>query len=838
MEVNYIGEHTLVAFLGKSSIYLGFVSALLAAWSYGADTFRKGGNWKSLGRVAFVAHALAVFLVIGLLFSVMLNRWYEFKYAYEHVSDDLEFRYLFAAFWEGQEGSFLLWSFWHVILGLVLLRTAKDWESPVMMTVAAVQAVITSMLLGLYPFTGEAHIGSNPFILLRDTAAAPIFSQPDYLTKISGDGMSILLKNYWMTIHPPVLFLGFAATVVPFAYALAGLVTGRHTEWIKPVFPWALFTAATLGTGIAMGGAWAYEALSFGGYWAWDPVENSSLVPWLLLVAGVHTALISKNTGRAIKSTYIFMLLSFLAVVYSTFLTRSGILGKTSVHAFTEMGLEWQLVLFVSLFSLAGLSALALRWTQIPSIKKEESIYSKEFWLLIGSFILLFSSILITITTSIPVFDKIADLVQMKTGLPLKDGEWAPPVDIVGHHNRFQVWIGILIGLITGFTQFLRYKAEGISPNFATFFKNSLLIPAAASAVLLLAVGLFNRVYAWQYMLLWYMGAFTVLCNLSYFWLAFRKNPMMSGSVVAHVGFGLLMIGVVFSGAGKDVISSGKNSEETGYGANPQANTGILLPKGKPVTMKEYFDNKGKLSYFYQATFLEESTSGTDKYYDVRFRKMRGDGKVLETFTVKPHVVFEDDVMNGGYEFKASNPSTRHALSNDVFNVVFPDWAYDTPEEKKKRKSETDTIQWKDHLVGLGDTLYTSKHYVTVDSLQRPPQNPLYSAQSGDIAVGLKLVVRKLGTDSTSVAQPVFVIRGNKIESVMDEVKEEGLKFSFTEIRPEENKFRINVAEFKPINPFIVLQSIVFPGVNLVWAGKILMMMGFLIAMVARLRRG
>jgi cytochrome c-type biogenesis protein CcmF len=126
---------------------------------------------------------------------------------------------------------------------------------------------------------------------------APIFSNADYLNLIKGTGLNPLLQNYWMTIHPPTLFLGFASTSIPFAFAMAGFMHKDHKGWLKPVLPWALFSGMILGTGILMGGAWAYEALSFGGYWAWDPVENMSLVPWLILIAGIHTNLIARNTG-------------------------------------------------------------------------------------------------------------------------------------------------------------------------------------------------------------------------------------------------------------------------------------------------------------------------------------------------------------------------------------------------------------------------------------------------------------------------------------------------------------------------------------------------------------
>ena len=121
-----------------------------------------------------------------------------------------------------------------------------------------------------------------------------------------GNGLNQTLQNYWMVIHPPILFLGFASTIVPFAYAVAGLWTKNYGGWIKSSLPWSLFSAAILGLGIMMGARWAYESLSFGGYWAWDPVENASLVPWLVLIAGVHTQLIYNSTGRALRPTFFF----------------------------------------------------------------------------------------------------------------------------------------------------------------------------------------------------------------------------------------------------------------------------------------------------------------------------------------------------------------------------------------------------------------------------------------------------------------------------------------------------------------------------------------------------
>jgi cytochrome c-type biogenesis protein CcmF len=193
------------------------------------------------------------------------------------------------------------------------------------------------MLLGVFIF--DYRIGSNPFLLLREHpefSNLPFVKIPTYLQNLDGRGLNPLLQNYWMTIHPPTLFLGFASTLIPFAYAIAGLWKKRYAAWLKPAIPWTFFGVMILGTGILMGGAWAYESLSFGGFWAWDPVENASLVPWLTFVGGAHVMLVARARNHSIGAAAILNIATFILILYSTFLTRSGILGDTSVHAFTD----------------------------------------------------------------------------------------------------------------------------------------------------------------------------------------------------------------------------------------------------------------------------------------------------------------------------------------------------------------------------------------------------------------------------------------------------------------------------------------------------------------------
>ena len=218
-----------------------------------------------------------------------------------------------------------------------------------MVFVCLAQLMLSSMLFGVY--LGDIKIGSSPFVLLREAMQGPIFQQADYLKFITdGNGLNPLLQNPWMVIHPPVLFLGFASTLVPFAYAMGGMATRQYGEWVRPALPWTLFATAMLGTGIVMGAAWAYESLNFGGYWAWDPVENASLIPWLCLVGGLHLMHTWLKRKQSLPSAIILIILSFVLVLYATFLTRSGILGDSSVHAFTDLGMSGQLLVFLFAF--------------------------------------------------------------------------------------------------------------------------------------------------------------------------------------------------------------------------------------------------------------------------------------------------------------------------------------------------------------------------------------------------------------------------------------------------------------------------------------------------------
>lgn len=931
--IQYIGEHLLPGQLGRFFILLSFVSALLCTLAYSFATSKKQiaqvDSWKNIGRLSFLTHGISVFSIIGIIFYVMINQYYEYQYVWAHVSEDLPFKYIFSAFWEGQEGSFLLWMFWHVILGFILIRTAKSWEAPVIACLAVIQVFIGSMILGLYFDLGgeEYRIGSNPLMLLRDVMDAPIFSKADYVASIKGTGLNPLLQNYWMTIHPPTLFLGFASTAIPFCFAVAGLVTGRHKEWLKPVFPWALFSGGILGIGILMGGAWAYEALSFGGYWAWDPVENMSLVPWIILIAGIHCNLIARTTNYSVKTTYLFYLLTFVFIVYSTFLTRSGVLGDTSVHAFTEMGLETQLILFLSFFTIGSLALFFAKLRQIPAPEEEEAGASKEFWIFIGSLVLIFSAILITVSTSLPVYNKIMQVFD-----PTFEGRVI--TDPIDHYNKYQLWIGVFVGILSGLSQYLRFRESNWSKNQSPFLKH-LGIATLISAGLTALAAQWIDARAWQYLLLLFAGIFTVVTNLDYLITYIKGNLKVAASAFSHIGFGLMIVGILASGLNKEFISHNVFAQKgliEGFTDEDQRKN-ILLFKGMPMFMNGY-----------EVTYTSDTLEGFTRTFNVNYKKKSEEGKIEEEFDLQPNILYTktfDDIA-------ATNPSTRHYLSKDIFTHIssLPRAEVD-PEYRKEME---DSLKYESYQVALGDTFITSRFYVILEEVTREPVHPEYEPESGDLAVGLKLAIREIENDSIYYARPMLALRGNilykfpveindinvkvrlpdgllekvfltedeldfrdftfsenqevnfngqkirfkgfnpkpnhpnykaqegdiavgaKMEVTTDEgvfaaepvylirdnrtyvLKDDilgiGTHFRFEAINPKTKTVNISIAKAKekeqklPLelsekfrrSDYIVLQAILFPGINFFWSGTILMMGGLLIGMYRRLK--
>lgn len=658
--MTYTGEHSFIGQLGHSFVILSFIFALIAAASYFMYARNpEKTNYRKSARLAFFAHVASSLVFILLIFYMLLNHYYEFEYIWEQSSEDMSFRYLLVCFWGGQQGSFMLWIFWHLVLGSILVFTSKKFEAHVMTIFALVQVFLVSMLLGVY--LGEWKIGTSPFALRREvnTAMGPLWNLiPDYFIFDEnlqiGKGLNPLLRNYWMTIHPPTLFLGFALTLVPFAYAIAGLWTKKLQEWIKPALPWTFFGIMVLGGGILMGGRWAYESLSFGGFWAWDPVENASLVPWIILVGAGHLMLINRHQQHSLFSTFLLTAFSFILVLLSTFLTRSGILGDSSVHSFTGEDMLGQLLLYMMFFvwltihlllfnsrlqkifgfvsaliliipfvantdgvmfslgetevklkailfltgAISIIAFLAIGYSSsFPKAKDQEEAFSaREFWMFLASILLILSAFHIIYNTCQPAIN----MIFGSESVIAQD-------ERNQFYNMFQVPFAMIIAFIMAFAQFLKYRKTEPKKFFS-----SIAISFTLALILSLVLNKYFGMYDYlPNAFLFFAAIFSVFSNLDFYARIMRGNFNHLGSSLAHAGFGLLLVGALVSQAKQEVISKNYKGYYLDFldkdgGIKNQED--VQLFKGELTSMGDYF-----------VVFKEKRVEKDHLYFDIDY---------------------------------------------------------------------------------------------------------------------------------------------------------------------------------------------------------------------------
>jgi cytochrome c-type biogenesis protein CcmF len=607
-----------------------------------------------------------------------------------------------------------------------------------------------------------------------------------------------------MVIHPPILFLGFASTIIPFGYAMAGFMRKSH-DWLKSAIPWASFSAAILGLGIMMGAAWAYESLSFGGYWAWDPVENASLVPWLTLVAGLHTNMIAKSTGYSLRPTYFFYIVSFLLILYSTFLTRSGILGDTSVHAFTDLGMNTQLLVFLLIFVIPAFTIFAIRYRSIPSIAKEEATSSREFWMFIGSLVLFLAGMVIIAKTSTPVANKL-----FGTNI-------APPEDPEFAHNQIQIFVAIVLGLLTAGTQFLKYKYT----DTKQFVKN-IFWPVLAAAIISLLIAFFGDVnytkkgpvFLFAIHLAIFTAVYAVTGNLSYIWLVLKGKLKAAGASVAHVGFGMILVGILISSAKKTVLSW----NTTGITPLAQAAPGDKNPAGNPAENLTLFKgvetDMGKFMVNYKRDTL--NVEDRKKYYEISFKAKDGS----ESFNLYPDVIKN----NKGMEGFAANPASKHYWYKDIFVYI----------TSFQQNDASDTTRFVDKDIKVGDTIYYSNGLMVLKSVSINPASKKDLLLPGETALFLDVDVTARDGRKYS-AMPGIAIDNASIRQISDTVVAQSLVLQFNKVIDQDKGIlQMGVKESGAITDLITLKVYEFPMINILWLGVVVMVIGFVMSIIQR----
>lgn len=898
----FIGEHVWAGWLGHALVILSFTCALFSAITYymGIRQPDAPTDWKKVGRWFFFTHVGAVILMFGLLLFMLFAHYFEYQYVWQHTKPGISLRFIFAAMWEGQEGSTMLWVFWQAVLGLILIFRTKQWEAPVLCVIALVQVFLSSMLLGIYFNAGDLtyHIGTSPFLLLREHPEfmdLPFTKAANYVAHIgqTARGLNPLLQNYWMTIHPPTLFLGFALTVVPFAFALGGLLTKKYHEWQEAALPWAYTGIAILGTGILMGGAWAYESLSFGGFWAWDPVENASLVPWLTLVGAAHVMMIYRIKGQSLFTTFFLCIVSFLLVVYSTFLTKSGVLQNTSVHAFTDNGLSEELAYFMGFFTwlavalllidmrmqlaytvgtivaflvfMIGLHAVAMFCFVVfslvmliisyrkffPKQEKEEDLWSREFWMFIGALVLLVSAMHIIFFTSLPVFNHVLNIKPIHSftewlshQFPNSEGlrnaaqaKLAPGKHAIYEYNRWQSAFAVIVCLLMAVGQYFKYrktdmKQFGRKMRISFFVALLLTVPAA---YLLYFNGHYDQIasrdrrdLAIPFAFLFFATIFSVMANGDYFLRILKGKIKNAGGSIAHIGFGLLLLGALVSTSQQHIISA---TPKGGFDVRAidtalTNSENIALFEGEPRRM-------GDWSVVYSKKEKKVIDSVTYYFYNVDYYPTDASGKISNTpeFTLRPFLQINKIMGN------AIEPDTRHWANKDLYTFLrVPDMNFEKPEADNFTKPVK-------HDVHLHDTLGLKSMVLIFDTIRIDADKAQFGLGPKDMlfAAQFRVFDDMSGEKPDTVYAYVAQIDSlQRLVPLQSENKKHGLRLSFWDLHVSNiNDIHIELytsEEAKNIRNYIVLQAIVFPWINVLWIGCIVMVIGTVLAIRQRLR--
>jgi cytochrome c-type biogenesis protein CcmF len=527
----------------------------------------RGKNTLNYGRLAYHLMAMLVIVASTYLWFVILTHQYQYKYVFSYTSKDLPTGLLFSAFWGGQEGSFMLWLLLTAIVGIFLQSyTAKRgdleprvmsifslattfllimvspmfknpfayiWAEPVFVNLKSInQTFLNLPFIQNFMFsdnqTGENFVKMGQELYASLSSAGVSVNQ--FIT--DGRGLNPQLLNFWMQIHPPILFIGFAMATVPFAFALAALMKNDYKDWVRQSFPWVLAGAAVLGLGIMLGGYWAYEMLGWGGYWAWDPVENSSLIPWLIGVASIHTMLVQRKSqskggnGKFVKTNLILCIMTYILVLYSTFLTRSGVLGDASVHSFVDPGTMVYLFLLIFILTFIVLAAgmFAFRWKTLnEQVEGDEGLLSRDLALFTSAVVLTASAIIIFVGTSAPL---------MNTSLE------------TSFYNEMNLPIAIIIGFLNGLSLLLKWKTT----NKEDLIRRSVL-SVAVSIIVTALIAVFGNISSLMLILLAFSAVFTITVNGEIAYRVVRGNIKKIGAYVAHIGIALFILGVIGSAA-------------------------------------------------------------------------------------------------------------------------------------------------------------------------------------------------------------------------------------------------------------------------------------------------
>lgn len=772
-------------------------------------TFRGYKNTLTFARLGYHLTAIFVLAASAMLLHAILTHQYQYKYVYNYSGSDLPIGLLMSTFYAGQEGSFMLWTLFSAIIGLILLDyTSKRgdleqrvmmifglsltfllimvnpllkspftyiWSQPDFIDIANINTSFLS-IQGLQNFIFSDQQGGKQYIQMSDQLyqmlQANNISVNDFI--IQGKGLNPLLQNFWMQIHPPILFVGFAMSAVPFAFAIAAILKNEYRDWVKQALPWVLSGTMVLGLAIMLGGYWAYGVLGWGGYWGWDPVENSSLVPWLVGVASIHTLLVQKKTqdkdggSRFVKTNLILSVMTFILVLYSTFLTRSGILGDASVHSFVDPGMTVYLflVLFLGIFAVIGFGGIIYRWKYLSqNFSFEENVLSRELALFTGSVAILASAIIVLVGTSAPIFGQ---TVELK------------------FYNELNLPIAIIIGLLNGVSILLKWKQSETNMLWKQL-RVSLLVSIVITAAIVI-LGSLNQL---MLILLTFSSVFALVVNAEIAYRIFRGKKSFIGAYIAHIGIALFLVGVVATASHTEQIQ-------------------VDLVKGETVKALGY-DLK-----FAGYTPIENGTKYAFNVEITKGNSTRVASPVMYIAKFNNSLMREPDILVG--------------LTKDFY--VSPVGYSDGSEESHSSGEQVSLLKGQSHDY--------NGNKITFVSFELPKEGMNAMMSGGEFRITAVLNVKT--TDGETTVRPAIVMKEGNRSTEAVEIKEANLKIDIANMEAGSGKVDLifssldggSVTQNNGMKEVLTVEASIKPFISLVWLGVIVLVVGFIISAFRR----
>ena len=419
------------------SIAISLAGGLIFSSFIFLGLFKKFNNqtYLQVAERAILSTSYCIFLAFFCLLNELLISNFNLQYVAQYTSYETPVFYKVTALWAGQAGSLLFWSFITALFAVTyIFTTLKKLK-----TLKFHSYIILSFIFSF-------------FILLSNFIANPFEPVSSDIIVQNGNGLNPLLQNFFMAIHPPILYVGFTGSAIIFIMALAASISKDISfEWVQSIRRWSLFVWTFLSAGIILGGYWAYNELGWGGYWAWDPVENSSLMPWLTLTAFIHSSMIQEKRGMLKKWNFLLATSTYILVILGTFITRSGVIS--SVHSFTAENLGPMFFTFLAILILYTVFWFFKRKSYLDTPDKIDSFTSREGGFLYNNLILILMCFTIMWGTLFPILSEAWDGNKIYVG--------------ASYFNQLNIPIGLVLLFLMGIGPLLswNYTSQSVLLN-------------------------------------------------------------------------------------------------------------------------------------------------------------------------------------------------------------------------------------------------------------------------------------------------------------------------------------------------------------------------------------